>query len=461
MLLCFLVGIVLKNYILCALPFLILFTALLIFDYKWLYWAILISLPLSHEWNLTDSLTLDFPAEPLMIILTGIWLIKFLKDPWATVPKDFFKHSLIQLVLLSFLWMLIVAIFSTTPVVSVKYLLAKVWYIVPFLFLTPQLIKSKEDQRKLFWFISLPMLFTILWTLIRFSTYNFEFDHVNDPLIPFYHNHVDYASLLSIMLPMFFVAWYWYKPYSVKRIFLFFSIPVVLFAIGMSFTRTCWLAVMVAAMVFFALKLKHLQTGVQITLAILVLAVGYITYENRFMRFAPEYSKTIYHHNLSDHLAATGELHDVSSAERLYRWVAAWEMFRERPLVGFGQGGFVKNYKNYSVSLFTTWVSSNHEQSTCHNYLLFVLVEQGIPGLLLFLIVVYLALVEGQRIYIQTEETLQKKWVLALVVMFAVVVFDNMLSDMIENIKVGPFFFMLIALLVIQDLKNKKVISES
>jgi hypothetical protein len=37
------------------------------------------------------------------------------------------------------------------------------------------------------------------------------------------------------------------------------------------------------------------------------------------------------------------------------------------------------------------------------------------------------------------------------------VLFDNMLSDLIEAIKIGPFFYFTIALLVVQDLKNKKL----
>jgi hypothetical protein len=47
---------------------------------------------------------------------------------------------------------------------------------------------------------------------------------------------------------------------------------------------------------------------------------------------------------------------------------------------------------------------------------------------------------------------------MALIIAFVVVLFDNMLSDLIEAVKVGPFFYWIIALLIIQDLKNNKKI---
>jgi O-antigen ligase len=86
---------------------------------------------------------------------------------------------------------------------------------------------------------------------------------------------------------------------------------------------------------------------------------------------------------------------------------------------------------------------------------LFILSEQGVIGFLLFIIVVVIVLIRGQKIYHETIDAAERAIVMGLLISFVVVLFDNMLSDLMEAVKVGPFFYWIIALLVIQDLKNK------
>jgi O-antigen ligase len=102
-------------------------------------------------------------------------------------------------------------------------------------------------------------------------------------------------------------------------------------------------------------------------------------------------------------------------------------------------------------------VSRNFEHSTVHNYFLFLLTEQGIPGFLLFLVFIVFIYIRGQKIYIETQDPEEKKIVLAVLVALVVMLFDNMLSDLIEDVKIGPIFYWLIALLVMQDRKNEKL----
>ena len=46
---------------------------------------------------------------------------------------------------------------------------------------------------------------------------------------------------------------------------------------------------------------------------------------------------------------------------------------------------FYPNYQARTVRSFTTYVSDNPERSGIHNYYLMTAVEQGIPGLLVYL----------------------------------------------------------------------------
>src|SRR5204863_8437894 len=105
---------------------------------------------------------------------------------------------------------------------------------------------------------------------------------------------------------------------------------------------------------------------------------------NNYLDYAPEFKETIIHDEFGQHLSSTFEGKDVSSMERIYRWVAATRMFKDHPWMGFGPGNFNPYYKSYTVSSFETYVSDNPEHSTAHNYPLLLLAEQGTIGLAIF-----------------------------------------------------------------------------
>jgi O-antigen ligase len=419
------------------------------------YFIMLASLPLCISVYL-GNLSTDLPTEPLMALLMLCYFFYLLKH-FNAEHKSFLSHRFVQLIFLYFVWFIIVAIFSTVPLISFKYIVAKGWYITAFLLVTPLVITEVKHFKTAFWCMFTMLLPIVVYTVVNHAQIGFAFDNSNMMSAPFFRNHVDYACHLSIFFPFLFVAHSWYKRGDIKRIVIQFAIVLFVFAIVSSFTRTAWLAIILCLPIYFIIKWKLIKAAIITASAGLLLFVGYITAENRYMLFAPDYKKTIMHHNLSDHLESTETLNDVSSAERLYRWVAAWEMFKHKPITGFGQGGFVPNYKNYAVSLFTTYLSGNIEKSTVHNYLLLLLTEQGVPGFLFFIVIIITVLIQSQRIYFETKNVQEQQIVMALIIAFIVLLFDNMLSDLIEAVKVGPFFYWIIALLVIQDLKNKKI----
>ena len=71
-------------------------------------------------------------------------------------------------------------------------------------------------------------------------------------------------------------------------------------------------------------------------------------------------------------------MEDISTMERVYRWVAGVEMVKDKPIFGFGPGTFYSAYKAYTLSSFQTYVSDNVDHSTVHNYFLLTFIEQGL-----------------------------------------------------------------------------------
>ena len=180
---------------------------------------------------------------------------------------------------------------------------------------------------------------------------------------------------------------------------ILFSVFIVLAALILSYSRGAWLALLIGLGAYWLLKKRLLLKSFLLAIALVSGAVFWLQHNDNYLRFAPEHNTTIFHKDFSEHLVATYKGKDVSTAERFYRWVAGARMSKERWVTGFGPTTFTQEYKPYTIPLFRTWVSDNKEQSTVHNYFLLVLIEQGVLGLLFFLLLLGALFWQAQKIY--------------------------------------------------------------
>lgn len=87
---------------------------------------------------------------------------------------------------------------------------------------------------------------------------------------------------------------------------------------------------------------------------------------------------------------------DLSLERRFSYLVVAWDAFRERPLTGWGPDSFRYIYQDSEMA--RKYVRKNHDRDRpAHNTYLEVLIGMGIPGLMIFLIIVLQALRDFTR----------------------------------------------------------------
>ena len=429
----------------------VLGVGLLVLRWQWLYYLLFLTLPFSREIGLPGGMSMDVPSEPLMLVLLGCVPLALLLGPgsWWQLTRREWRHPLLVLPVLMVAWAALDICFSVNQLRSFKYVLAKCWYLVPFLLGSLLLVRRPADFWRLAACYVVATLGSLAWVLPRHASIGFSFARVNWAIQPFYRNHVTYATVLALLLPL---AWGLARqaPTPWRRRGWWVAGGFLFFGLLTSYTRASWLSLPVAGIFYVVMRLRLTRVLlVGVALSVAGAAVYFVQGDN-FMRFAPDYEKTIWHGgNLEAHLESTYTLEDVSGMERVYRWVAAARMIADKPLVGSGPATFYPEYKRYTVSSFRTYVSYNYEQSTAHNYFLLTLAEQGLPGFVLLCALVATALLTAERLYHASAGRPEvRRVVLAVSLSLVIILFHLFLNELVEVDKIGSVFFVALAMLI-------------
>jgi len=445
-----------KEWAFLVLPLVFTFIVWGVKDFRILYLMIWMTIPFAIEIDLPGGFSTDFPSETLMWA-SCLFFPVYLFLNRGEVSFRFIFQPLFILLFIHFSWIIITTITSQEPIISIKYTLAKSWYLVCFIAMPILLFRRVEDYKQWGLFLFIPLIASIIVVLIRHSQYGFTFSTVNNAIMPIYRNHVDYACCIGLLLPF---AWWMRREATDKRIRNFFTFSLILMIVGIyfSYTRAAWLCVPLSIGTYFGVRWRMLRVMVPVALASVILFVGWLSYDNWYISYAPDYEKTITQKKFSDLVTATYKLEDISSVERFYRWVAGYYMVKDKPMLGFGPSSFYSVYQSFVDRHFTTYVSNNPEHSGIHNYYLMTAVEQGIPGLLILLTLMISVLLIGERLYHRMENGPEKALLVAALISFACNMFILSLNDTVETDKLGTIYFLCIAIVIqLQMQESKKV----
>ena len=447
-------GITLEMPLIMIVPMLVLVTYLCIVDFRLVFYLLLICVPLSTEYYFNSSLATDLPTEPLMVSLMLVYVLYALRKGPRLLP-GFLRHPITILLFLHLGWIFISAVNADSMLVSVKFMLAKTWYVITFYFLAAHVLRKDKHLRHFFMAIFIPLVFAVLFVLARHSTYGFSFGDITAVMSPFFRNHVNYAAILSLFTPYICLMLWWYKPGSSIWWTVLTGLTIVFVGIYFSYTRAASVSLVIAIGAYFVVRMRIMKIALlAVTIGLIGIVVHMVT-DNTYMEYAPNFERTVSHKDFDKLVEATYKMEDISTMERLYRWVAGFQMITERPVMGFGPGNFYNYYKPYAVTSFTTYVSDNPERSGIHSYYLMTMVEQGIPGMLIFILLNFYILIRGEAIYHHSKTVKRRLLVMMNILCIVVISAFLLINDMIETDKVGPFFFMSMAMLVNADLRNK------
>ncbi len=436
-----------QNIIILLIPLLSAFGLYCFFDYQIAYYVLIFFLPLSKEFPIIGNSNLSLPAEGLVLVLSLIYIISLLFQ--KNYDLRLLKDPMVIILLLLYCWAIFEYPFSIDKLKTLKYIIAKSVYYLVFLFLTYTIIQSKDDLKKFIYVYTAGLFLGVLFTIILHAIDGFSFESINYISSIIFVNHVYYATVIGIGIPLIWFLLKTIPKYAIKQSsYLKLILVIFLFALITSYTRGSWLALIVCIIFYKIMNFKKVTLTISFTVIVIAIFVGYLFDNDRYLNYASDYTTTIFHEgDIEGHLAATYSMKDVSGMERIYRWVAGANMVKEKPIMGSGPGTFYPEYKKFAIDRFRTYVSDNPEKSTTHNNFLLFLTEQGFVGFFLFTTLVIMVFIRGSKIYNETSDYDTKQLTAGFYLAFTSIVVCMIFSDFTETDKVGSFFLLSIAIL--------------
>lgn len=424
-----------------------------------LMWFIVLSTPLSFNLEELDlgGVGMFVPTEPLLF---GVMIIFFLKLLYErSFDKEVLKHPMSKAVFIYLGWIVITTITSTMLVVSIKFLLAKMWFIVAFYFIGSQLFKSVKNIRTFFWMYIAPLTAVAIFTFCHHSIYAFAERPAHWVMQPFFKDHTVYGAVLAMIFPLVVLL------LSLKRYKKYRAIIIgmlIMFCLGLIFSygRAAWIS-LVAAFGVSLIYLFRIKGSIILTGSALVLLIGAIFWGDIINKLEKNEQDST-SENLSEHVQSISNIStDASNLERINRWNSALRMFQAKPILGFGPGTYAFQYAPFQSSEDLTIISTNAgDGGNAHSEFIGPLSEMGLLGGLTFVLVLIVFYYKASLLYFKLPKGELRLIVFFSILSFTTYLINGTLNNFLDTDKASVPFWSLIAIIVAIDLNYKKMLKE-
>ncbi|MBL4861672.1 MAG: hypothetical protein JKY09_01465, partial [Crocinitomicaceae bacterium] len=250
---CYFIWIDLTYLTLAPIGLMAVYFAIYYTEYTFLALAFLTPLSINIE-EYTNSFGLFIPTEPLLF---GLMLLLLMQQTRRNIiEKHIWKHPIIWAVGFYIFWIFITSITSTNPVTSFKFLLAKLWFIIPLLIFGPRIFKNPGNIKRFIWLFVVAMTIAIMYTLTVHASYGFGEKEGHWVMWPFFKDHTIYGSTVAFITPLVFGLYFSKKHAPLVQVVLVGLILITLLGLYFSYTRAAWLSLFAALMVLAVIKLR-------------------------------------------------------------------------------------------------------------------------------------------------------------------------------------------------------------
>lgn len=442
-------------YLYNAIPAFIIIILLALFSIEKVMFIMAFVTPLAitlKEMGFSDGLNLSLPSEPLMIGIAFLYIINEFSH--GITPKEILRHPITILILLQLAWIFFTMLTSELPIISIKFLIARLWFIISCYFMCTQIFKNKQYiiYYILSYAIALGMVAII--TTIRHSAYGFDEKTADWIVSPFYNDHTAYGAVLAMFIPVM-IAMLLMKELSVFiKMIALGLLAVFLLSIIISYARAGWLSLVVALGILVTIILKIKFRTIIVTL-ISVISV-FLLFQSEIIMMLGKNNTDSDGDFMANIESMTNISTDVSNLERLNRWSCAIRMFEDKPILGHGPGTYQFLYAPYQKSSQITYISTNFgNKGNAHSEYLGPLCEQGLLGGLLVLVLVFYSMSLGYRLVYSIKNKSLKLLTIGIMLGTSTYYVHGFLNNFLDTDKASVPFWGFLAILVCIDLYHK------
>lgn len=399
------------TYLAFALPAVIGILLLYVFslDKVLLLTAFITPLSINIE-KITGGLSVSLPAEPLLAGILVMFIAKTIFE--RRFNSEIAKYPISIVIYVMFIWMIATTITSEMPVVSVKFMVSRLWFIIPSYFLCALLFRDPKNISKFIWYYMAGLIIVVFYTISNHAMHGFDGDTAHWVMTPYYNDHTAYGAALAVYIVL--CAAYMFMPNisKIKKLGIIATFCLLLLAIVLSFCRASWISLIAALGVLACVRLKIKFK--YIAAVIVVLAGLFFTFQHQIFYSLSKNDQDASGDVVENIQSMTNISTDASNLERINRWNSAIRMFKDRPLFGWGPGTYQFLYAPYQESKNKTIISTNSgDMGNAHSEYIGTLAEQGIPGSLIVVSIVVVFMYCGLMTYRRAKNKESKILVLA------------------------------------------------
>ena len=462
--------------------------------------------PFALNVALLPGMELSMPVEPMMILFSLMFFFRVLVlrsraytgvRPYnSTLHSPLLRHPVTLLLLASLAWMAITSCTSRMPWVSFKYLLARIWFVVPFFFAATQIFRDRTRIRQFYWAyaIGLGVIIIIATTKTLGNFSNLQTLH--RVMRPFYNDHTAYGCAIALMLPV--VVYFVirgseggvkkrserevkgtipsvdnnaekisdknicppHSPFTPPSLHFHSFIGLLLLAlllIGLffSYCRAAWISVLAAAGVYVLIRM-----GMKVKWMVLLFGLGvgmFFAYQSDVL-YKLGKNKQDSSYDLAGQVKSISNIStDASNLERLNRWASAIRMWRENPVLGTGPGTYQFIYGRYQKSYQLSVISTNSGNlGNAHSEYIGPMTEQGLPGVLLIAALFLATFATGVRVYRTARDHDVARMALAFTLALLTYYVHGVFNNFLDTDKLSVPFWAFTAAVVALDLYSEK-----
>ncbi len=440
-----------------ALPLVLAILLVAIYSFDKVIYLIAFFAPLSiplHEIMPGFGFDMYLPTEPLLFGLLILFILKIVQE--RKFDRKILLHPISLAVYFNLFWILATSSTSTMPVVSFKFLLMRIWFIVGLYLLTAKLFSEGKNMEKYVWLYVIPLIIVIFYSTYRHLGYGlWDKQAAHFVVSPFYRDHTSYGAVTALYLPFLVMFALNKKNSRQMRLLSAATLAVVFMGFVLSYSRAAWLSIVIALGIWGIIKLQIKFKTIFISLISVI--VLFVVFQNQILMKLEQNSEES-STNLMTHISSMSNItSDASNLERINRWSCALRMFADKPLFGYGPGTYMFNYAPYQLNKDRTIISTNSaDGGNAHSEYFGPLAESGFMGLLSYLLIIGLVIYTAIQTYTRLKDYRLRAIVLTALISLITYYIHGFMNNFLDTDKISVPFWGFTAMIVSIDIYSRE-----